>query len=384
MCWERVVAVLSELIARPSVNPIYDPASGAERGVADFVDAWARALGLDVRREPVFPGRDNVVARLPGPEGAPVLILEAHMDTVGVTGMAAPFAPTVVDGRVSGRGACDTKGSLAAMMVAIEELVSGGVPVACTVELVAAVDEETSGAGANAFVRANPPAAAAVIGEPTRCRVVFEHNGCVRGEIHAIGRAAHTSVAGEGVNAIVGMARVIEALAGVDDRLAASPGGAHDHGSLTVSLIEGGSGINVVPERCTINYDRRITPGQTAGNALAEIDAALDTVRGALPHVTIERPEPWLSGDTLATPADAGIVLLACAVNEAAGQPGDPIRVPYGSDASKFSAAGIPAIVYGPGAIDHAHSITESAPVDGLVRAVAFYRGVAERFGREG
>jgi acetylornithine deacetylase len=211
--------------------------------------------------------------------------------------------------------------------------------------------------------------------------VVFEHNGCVRGEVSVIGKAAHTSVAGEGINAIEGMAAVIQALASVNARLASSHGGAAANGSLTVSLIEGGSGINVVPERCTINYDRRITPGQTSKGALAEIDAALDQVRQSNPALAIERPDPWFVGDPLATPASDPIVALGVAVNATLGGLDTPVRVPYGSDASKFAAAGIQAIVFGPGSIDNAHSVTEFVPVEDLAAAVAFYRGLAERFG---
>jgi acetylornithine deacetylase len=324
-----------------------------------------------------------LVVRIAGPAGAPVLAFEAHMDTVGVTGMANPFAPSVVNGTVTGRGSCDTKGSLAAMMAAIEELAAGREALACTVELVAAVDEETSGAGARAHVASGQRADAAVIGEPTGCQVVFEHNGCVRGEVTVIGKAAHTSVAGEGINAIAGMAAVILALGAVNDHLAASPGGAAEHGSLTVSLIEGGTGINVVPERCTVNYDRRITPGQTAEGALAEIDAALAGVQAAQPAIRIVRPEPWLVGDALATPATHPVVRLAGPVNEGLGLDGAPVRVPYGSDASKFASAGIPALVYGPGSIDHAHSATEFVPVADLVAATAFYRDLALGFGRD-
>ncbi|MBA3275845.1 MAG: M20/M25/M40 family metallo-hydrolase, partial [Chloroflexia bacterium] len=149
---ERVVELLRDLIAIPSVNPVYDPASPGEGGMAACVEAWATGLGLPVERQNVFPGRDNILVRLAGPEGAPILLFEAHMDTVGIDGMSAPFAPEVRDDRVYGRGACDTKGSLAAMMAAVERLVSDGAALACTVELLAAVDEETSGKGALAFV----------------------------------------------------------------------------------------------------------------------------------------------------------------------------------------------------------------------------------------
>lgn len=304
------------------------------------------------------------------------------MDTVGVTGMDDPFGGTVVDGCLTGRGSCDTKGSLAAMLVAVEELAARRAELACTIELIAAVDEETSGAGAKAFVEAGNHAAAAVIGEPTSLAVVRAHNGCVRGEITVIGKAAHTSVASEGVNAVTGMATVVLLLASVNGDLANAPGGPAVNGSLTVSLIEGGSGINVVPERCTINYDRRITPGQTEAEALAQIDAVLDRVRDQRSDLVIERPVPWFTGDALDTSATDPLVVQAESVNAGLGQPGEAVWVPYGSDASKFASGGIPSIVYGPGSIDHAHSATEFVPVAELAVAVAFYRDLALRFGR--
>lgn len=378
---ERVVELLRDLIAIPSVNPVYDPASPGEGGMAACVEAWATGLGLPVERQNVFPGRDNILVRLAGPEGAPILLFEAHMDTVGIDGMSAPFAPEVRDDRVYGRGACDTKGSLAAMMAAVERLVSDGAALACTVELLAAVDEETSGKGALAFVKQNPPADAAIIGEPTDCRVVNRHNGCVRGEIDVIGRSAHTSVAHEGVNAIDRMADVIVALRVVNRDLATRPGGPAANGSLTVSLISGGTGINVVPERCVLSYDRRIVPGQTTRQALAEIDAALDAVREACPDLRIKRHAPWLEGDTLSTPPESDIVLVASAASEALGLPGAPAWVPYGSDASKFQEGGVPAVVFGPGSIAQAHAIDEYVPVSDLVTAAAFYRTVALQFG---
>lgn len=382
MSTERVVQVLREIVAIPSVNPIYDPASSGESAMADYVERWATSLGLSVRRQTVFPGRDNVIVRLDGPAGAPVLAYEAHMDTVGVTGMDDPFGGTVVDGCLTGRGSCDTKGSLAAMLVAVEELAARRAELACTIELIAAVDEETSGAGAKAFVEAGNHAAAAVIGEPTSLAVVRAHNGCVRGEITVIGKAAHTSVASEGVNAVTGMATVVLLLASVNGDLANAPGGPAVNGSLTVSLIEGGSGINVVPERCTINYDRRITPGQTEAEALAQIDAVLDRVRDQRSDLVIERPVPWFTGDALDTSATDPLVAQAESVNAGLGQPGEAVWVPYGSDASKFASGGIPSIVYGPGSIDHAHSATEFVPVAELAVAVAFYRDLALRFGR--
>lgn len=378
---DRVVRILADLIAIPSVNPIYDAASPGEGAVANYVEEWAVALGLEARRQEVFPGRDNVRVILPGPEGSPHLLLEAHMDTVGVAEMADPFAPRVVDGTVTGRGACDTKGSLAAMMAAVESLASGRQHVRCTVELLAAVDEETSGKGARAHVAAGHQADGAIVGEPTSLEVVNRHNGVLRGNIEVTGRAAHTSVASEGINAIDAMVEVIVALRQVNVALAHADGGPVANGSLTVSLIQGGTGINIVPEMCEIQYDRRVTPGRTADDALREIDDALEAVRALRPDVKIVRHEPWLVGDSLSTVGSPAILRVAREASAALGLPVEPVFVPYGSDASRFAAAGIPTLVFGPGSIAHAHSATEFVPVSDLLHAAAFYREVALRFG---
>lgn len=382
----RALELLITLVAIPSVNPAYDPESAGEAQIATFVASWARALGLSTRRQTVFPGRDNIIVRIEGPANAPVLLFESHMDTVSAAGSEA-FTPTVRDGRLYGRGACDTKSTLAAMMAAIESLLDHRASLACTIELLAAVDEETGGAGVKAHVEAGARADAAIVGEPTELRVVHAHNGCVRGEINVIGRAAHTSVAGEGINAITGMADVVLALRDLHARLVSAPGGVQANGSMTVSLIDGGTGINIVPARCTISYDRRIVPGQTVPEALAEIDTTLDTLRTSHPDLGIERQVPSLTDDALNTPTDSTIVRIASSANRALGLDPVPAAVPYGSDATKLSASphvvgGIPTIVYGPGSIAQAHGADEYVEIAQVEAAAAFYRGVALAFGR--
>lgn len=382
----RALAILRDLIAIPSVNPAYDPESQGESLIATYIAAWARSLGLAVQRQRVFPGRDNVLVRLASEnansEKVPVLLLEAHMDTVSVDAMADAFTPVIRDGRLYGRGACDTKGSLAAMIAAVESLVDERNDLPCAVELLAAVDEETSGTGVRAHVEAGHRADGAIVGEPTGLRVIHAHNGCIRGEIAVTGRAAHTSVAGEGINAIEGMAEVIVAMRDLNAELADRAGGIAANGSLTVSLISGGTGINIVPEQCAISYDRRTVPGDVAADVLAEIDAALNRVRSARPDLRIERRVPALIDNALTTDPDAGIVRVASAANRSLGLDPAPTTVPYGSDASKLSVdAGIPAIVYGPGDIAQAHGANEYVEIAQVEAAAAFYRAVALGFG---
>lgn len=388
---DRAIAILRDLVAIPSVNPAYDPESDGEAAIALYIAAWARTHGLAVERQTVFPAqderpaRDNILVRLNGPAGAPTLLLEAHMDTVSTDGMSDPFTLIERDGCLFGRGACDTKGSLAAMMAAVETLASEGNALRCTVALLAAVDEETCGSGVAAYVRAGYRPDAAIVGEPTELAVIHAHNGVVRGEISAIGRAAHTSVATEGINAIEGIADVVKALAMVNHKLSARPGGHPENGSLTVSLINGGTGINIVPERCTIAYDRRTTPGQTSVDALAEIDAALDRVRTTdpVPGITLKRATPMLDSAPLFTPVDTAIVRIASATNTSLGLDPNPARAPYGSDASILQhEGGVPTIIYGPGNIAQAHSVDEYVTLDQVRGAAAFYTQIARRFGQ--
>jgi acetylornithine deacetylase len=377
----RTIFLLSQLVALPSVNPIYDPTSAGEIRVARFIERWADNLGLCVEQQAVFEGRHNVIVRIVVGENLPTLLFESHMDTVSIVeGTRGGFEPTIADGKMYGRGTCDTKGSMAAMMVAFERLLLRRTELACNVEFLAAVDEETSGGGARFYAANARDIAAAVVGEPTSNRVVNRHKGVIRGEITVTGRAAHTSIAHEGINAIDGMADVIVALRDVSKRLGSSLEG----GSLTISVITGGTGINIVPEHCSILYDRRTVPGESSGDVLAEIDAALDGVRNQRSDVTITRPEPRLSSSPLDTHADSPILSAAVEAAKVVNLDSQPVMVPYGSDASRFSGeAGIDSIVFGPGSIDVAHGADEYVPLAELEAATDFYEALALTFGKE-
>jgi acetylornithine deacetylase len=370
-----------DLVAIPSVNPAYDPVSRGEHQMAAYIERWADEMGLNPRRQAVFPGRDNVIACLEIDHDAPTLLFEAHMDTVGVVpGTLGGITPIVRDGKLFGRGSCDTKGAMAAMMTAIERLRARRDRLGCNIEFLAAVDEESHGTGATMYAKANPEIDAAIVGEPTELRIVNGHKGVIRGRITVLGRAAHTSVAHEGVNAIDGAADVIVALRTVSRNLTGGPTG----GSFTVSLIEGGNGINIVPESCSIHYDQRTVPGDSEESVASAIEQALDRIRVARHDVLIERSSPDLVVAPLKTSGDSAIVIAAKSAAASLDQNQEPALVPYGSDASTLSAiGGIPCIVYGPGSIAHAHSADEFVPLNELNAAAQFYERTAHAFGRK-
>lgn len=380
---DRVDDVLRELVAINSVNPAY-PGGTSEAGVANAVERRCRDIGLDVIRQPISPGRENVLATLRVPGATGTLLFEAHMDTVALAPMGEDgVRPVVRDGRLYGRGACDTKGSLAAMLVACERLLPRRGELRVNVSLLAAVDEEHAFTGVLGFVASDQPATAAVVGEPTDLRVVIAHKGVLRGQIAVHGRAAHSSEPERGRNAIDGMADVLVALRAHRGQLAGLRHPLVGQPVFTVSLIEGGTGINIVPDHCAICYDRRVIPGEDPARILAGLDALLDGVRAHHRGLTIELAPPDLIDDPLETDGDDPLVHAASAACVASGLDGTPVGVPYGTDASKLrNRRGIPSIVFGPGSIDQAHSPDEYVPLHHLDAAVAVYEGIALRLGR--
>ena len=377
---ERVVRLLREMVAIESVNLAY-PGGTGEAAMADYVETWARGAGLRVERQELETGQANVLVTLDVPNPTGTLLFEAHMDTVALAPMEQALDAGVRDGRVYGRGACDTKGSMAAMMVAMERLATQRDELAVNVALVAVVDEEHAFTGVLRYIDSDAEATAAVVGEPTDLRLVIAHKGCVRGEIRTTGKAAHSAEPHLGVNAIDAMADVLVGLRELPETLGRQSHPLLGSPTFSVGLIEGGTGVNVVPAACAITYDRRILPGERPDAALAEIDAVLAGVQTRREDATIERPAPYLVSDSLDTDPDEPLVVAGSAACKAAGVDPAPIGVPYGTDASKLQTRrGIPAVVLGPGSIAQAHGADEFVPIDELRRAAEIYAGIAMRF----
>ncbi|HEY8370220.1 MAG TPA: ArgE/DapE family deacylase [Thermodesulfobacteriota bacterium] len=381
---EPVVERLRDLVAIESVNPFMDASGSGEAGVADYLAATFRRLGLEVERREVYPAADgrparaNLVARLAGREPGPGLLFEAHMDTVpAVTGQVDPFTPRIVDGRLEGRGACDCKGAMAAMVEALARVTQGRERPRRDVWFVGAVDEEYTHTGIAALVDAGIAAAGAVVGEPTDLAVVVAHKGVLRFRLHVSGRAAHSSRPSEGVNAILKMAALLR---GLEERLPVRFA-ARKHSRLgeptwNAGRMAGGLQANIVPDAAWVDIDRRLVPGETAATALEEFrEAALEVAR-AEGGLEFRFDPPYLVTDPLETPDDAPVVRAAAAAVRAAGGESRLAGVPYGTDGSFLARAGIPAVVLGPGSIDLAHSARESVPLDQVVAAVAVYERI--------
>lgn len=361
----RVERLLLRYVGTHSVNPAIDGGPG-ESALADLVFADLQSAGLEPVREVVHPGgRDNVVATLPGREGAPVVMFHAHLDTVGLSGKATAEAISS-GGDVYGRGACDTKGSLVSMVEAVRLLQTVDPSERTTVLLVGGIDEEVAGTGAEALVAAHSEIVMAVVGEPTGLKIATAHKGVIRFEIVTIGVPAHSSKPHLGRNAIHAMSRVLDTLE-TEYIPSLDPEGHRLVGpaTLSVSTIRGGSGGNVVPAECVIVLDRRAIPGEDSDELLVEFDILLEGLDG----VHVERRDPFRVTSALDTPIDSPVVQALIGAREAlTGDRVEPIGVTYGTDASWFGPAGISCVVFGPGSIDQAHSDEEWVGIDETAR----------------
>lgn len=362
----RIEDRLLRYVGVPSVNPAIDGGPG-EAELAGVLETELRAEGFEPVREPVHPGgRDNILAPLAGRAGSPLVMFHAHLDTVGFSGKAGAEAVSS-GGQVYGRGACDTKGSLAAMVEALLLLRSVDPGGRASVLLAGGIDEEAGGTGAQALAARHPEIDMAVIGEPTSLEAATAHKGVLRFEIAAIGAPAHSSKPHLGRNAVHAMARVLDALEheyipALDPRGHPLTGPA----TLNVSTIAGGTALNVVPAECVIALDRRVIPGEDHAELLDGFDRLLDGLEG----VSLQRREPFLATAPLDTPPASPVVQALFRAKEAViGRRGRPIGVTFGTDASFFSPAGISCAVFGPGSIDQAHSDAEWVGVEETAQA---------------
>lgn len=347
-------AALNDLVGRlvsiDSVNPTLIADARGEREIAAFVADWTRARGLDVTLVGTEQ-RPSVIAIARGTGGGRSLLLNAHLDTVGVAGMDDAHDPRVVDGRLFGRGGYDMKGGLAAIMDVVsraaERQLRGDVIVT------AVADEEVASIGTGAVIE-HVRADAAIVVEPTELQLAVAHKGFAGFEIETAGVAAHGSRPHLGVDAIAKMGPILVALKELDERVQA--GRTHPllgSGSLHASLIEGGQEFSSYPARCLLTGEQRTLPGETVG----DVERELRTIAGDAELRMLVAREPFEID-----PAHEFVQL----VHHTAAEP-DVVGVSFWADSALIASAGIPTVLYGPiGA--GAHAVEEWVDLDSVER----------------
>ncbi len=405
--------LLADLVAIPSVNPMGRPRDNAEPPEArltNYLERLLNRLGIPAVRQPAEPKRENLLALIGSPSGnsqRPLILLEAHQDTVPVDGMSIPpFAAEVRQGRLYGRGACDVKGGMAAMIVAAARLHGespGNMP---SILLAFTVNEEYGFTGAQAlakswrdakdlkqpsvFVEAGTGSGSllqnssipshcarlpdyAIVAEPTELRVVVAHKGVVRWRCRAKGKAAHSATPSAGENAIYRMARALVAIERYSGEL---PGRVASHplcGTATVSVgtISGGVSVNTVPDNCTIEIDRRLVPGESPQTAQRQVIDFIEVATGLGP--ALEHEPPFLVAGPLSDDRNRPLADRLIAAAAEVGVSSKAVGVPYGTDAAAFAAAGVPTVVFGPGSIAQAHTADEWIALDQVEKAAEIY-----------
>lgn len=402
---ESVSDILCRLIEIPSVNPMGRNVSGPEffeGRVSDWLMSFFDSFGARCERIEVLPGRDNILARYDAGEDRPTILWDAHQDTVPVEGMTIdPFLPKIDQGRIYGRGSCDVKGGLAAMLYAFRRLCLERPPNAPNVVLSCSCDEESTAQGivhvvrywtaserASRLLQTKPDGA--IVAEPTELDIVVAHRGVTRFKIHTRGKACHSSDPTQGVNAIYRMAKVLTHLEQYAELLRQTTiphplcGGA----TLSVGRIDGGISVNVVPDHCYVEIDRRIIPGEDPLVARRQIEEYL---RSKV-DFDLEFETPWIECVAL---SDADNSWLASGLLSAMRQWDEELRcggdlpmcgerkvmgVAYGTNASTLCEAGVPSVVFGPGSIAQAHTKDEYIDQSSLEKAAeVYYRLCCER-----
>jgi len=376
---ERGLQILTDLIALPSVNPMgrhTDCDIPVEREVVDYIEALFRPFGVAMERQMVAPCHENLLITIPGrPDagcGSPTL-LESHMDTVPADDWAdRAFTPRVEGDTVYGRGACDDKGPLTSMILAVLDVLEAGIAPPSPILLLAAGDEENAQLGIKHFRSTNTLVGRGVFGEPTSLAPIVQHKGTLRWDITVYGKSAHTSRPELGVSAISGMIRVIEEIDRYQETLQAR----HTHPlitgpTLTVTMIHGGRTRNAMPDECTIALDFRLLPGMDLSTERASLIGRLDSLGVNIGHSDLQIATPPLN----TSPSDpfSRSTLEIC--RRHAGAQIDLAAVPYGTDASWISDRA-PSLVLGPGSIVSAHAIDEQIDVNEVVKCAEIYRDI--------
>ena len=376
----EVIDLLAQLVSIGSVNPMGRGLTGddiLETRMGHFLEQWFQQEGIPCERQTVEPGRDNIIARLEG--GPRTVLFEAHQDVVPIDNMTIdPWKPVIENGRLQGRGSCDTKAGMAGMMTAMRRLKAAAPANMPTVTMLCVVDEEHQFRGISKACELGIQADMAIVAEPTELEIVVSHKGVVRWKIVTTGVSVHSGNRDDGVNAIVRMAKVIQALENFHQQVLRSrTDPTLGNAALSIGCIRGGTSVNTVPNRCEIEVDRRLLPGEEPLECIAEVrewltEAGFST-NGPLDFEPIFE-DPWVISPPLQRTGEESVIRqLAQSCDHILGSH-KISGVVYGTDASVIASAGIPVVVFGAGSIRQAHSKDEWVSIEQVEQATdVFY-----------
>jgi len=367
---------LADLVRINSINPSLMPGGAGEREVAAYVTQAMQQLGMSVAQHEPAPDRISVVGTRRGTGGGKSLMLNGHIDTVGVENMPDPFSGEIRDGKLYGRGAYDMKGGVAALLAAAKAIQDAGAALPGDLLLAAVADEEYASLG-TADIASRYKPNAAIVAEPTELQLAIAHKGFVWLEVTVIGKAAHGSRPQLGIDANMKMGRFLHELDRLEQELRArEPHPLIGPPTLHAAMLNGGREMSVIADRCELRIERRTIPGETEAQSIAELQAIIDRLSASNKdfHATVKSffaREPF---EVAAT--DPIVQAVQAAASDVLAHPIEPGGVSFWTDAALLAAAGIPTVVFGPiGA--GAHAAEEWIDLQSVEQAAAIYAQTA-------
>jgi acetylornithine deacetylase len=371
---KRLAESLSELVAIQSENPFdAEPRKGyREKEIGEYYSEIMNQLGLDVTCKEVQPGRPNVFGFRKGTSDGITLMLAGHLDTVDTKGYDKAYDVKFENGKIYGRGTCDMKGALAAYLEVVRLINEADVTQKGNLIIGGIADEEYKMIGSKHIGENGPYADQGIIGEPTDLEICPANKGQLGTIIRTFGQSVHSSVPEKGINAIIHMAKVIDAFSDYNDELLkADPHPLCGHGRFSPGVIKGGSIVSTVPDLCELEVDRRVLPGETIEKVFDEYRVRLDRLVNTMPGFKYEITDPTWDIPANDVSLDEPIVeSLLQAYSTVMGKPTSVRAFVAGTDAPNM---GFPTVICGPGSIAQAHSLNEYLTIDQLVNAVKIY-----------
>lgn len=356
---KRLLELLRNLVRTKSVNPDLVQGGNGEAEIAAYIGGYMESMGLSVRYQEVAPGRLNAIGVLKGTGGGRSLMLNGHIDTVGIEGMTIdPLDPVLSGGRLYGRGSFDMKGGVAAMIEAVHAVVDSGTRPKGDVVVACVCDEEYASMGTEAVAR-EYVTDAAIVTEPTGNRVCVAHKGFAWVKVEVAGKAAHGSLPSEGVDAIMGAGKFLcevdryarETLSTKKHPLLGSP-------SVHASLIEGGTNLSTYPAECVVQMERRTIPGEDRETVEKEIEGIIEAVKAQDPLIQAKAEVFFLRPPFEVSTSEPVVRAVSEAVEETLGREPEQMGSHPWLDSAILAEAGIPTVIFGP-AGEGAHSAVE-------------------------
>jgi acetylornithine deacetylase len=371
--------LLKDLVKIDSVNPSLVPGAAGEGEIAHFIKGWMEPLGLETELVDVKPGRPNVVGTLRGSGGGKSLMLNGHIDTVGADYMTTdPFDPVIKEGKLYGRGSADMKGGLVSSMAAVKTIVDSGDQMRGDIIIACVCDEEFASIGTEHLMK-DRRVDAAIIGEPTFHSVVVAHKGFAWLDVTTHGFAAHGSDYKTGVDAIAKMGHVLIGVEAIHNALAETQHPLVGPGSIHASIIGGGVELSTYPDKCKLEAERRLIPGETREDVDAEMTALLQKLSEDDPKFNAEYEITFYREPMEVSPEEEICQTLNMGSLEVFGKETQWAGSAGWMDTQIIHSKGIPAVAFGPIGYG-SHGAEEWVDLDSVFKCAQVQEYVIRKF----